>query len=229
MGSFRRSWELMKESFAILKSDKQLMLLPTVSGICCIFVSSLIMLSSGLSVFLIIRYTDWKSPHWLDSLLIWTAVFVLYLVNYIVIVFFYVALIAAASERLASRSATLRGGVAMAWRRRGKVVQWAVLAATVGVILQMIGSRLGVVARLVTKLLGAVWELASYFVAPVLIFEDLGPVDALKRSARIFREAWGEQIVSQFSMGAIFMLFGLAGFGVWFVVMTSTGTMGLYY
>jgi len=228
MGRFSRSWELIKQSFAILRSDKQLILLPLVSGISYLLVSGLMLLGGGASFLAVVYYMNLESLPRLNPLLIWTAVFVLYLANYFIIVFFNVALISAASERLAGRPATLRGGVAKAWERKGKILQWAVLAATVGVILRMIEKRLGIIGRLVTKLIGVAWTLASYFVAPILVFENLGPVDALKRSARIFRETWGEELVSQFSMGLIFMLLGLAGFGVWFVLMLTGGAMGLY-
>jgi len=228
MERIRRGWELTKQSFAIIRSDKQLLLLPMASAISCVLVSGLVLSIGGLSAFLVIFYTNWESSSWLNSVLTWGAIFVFYVVNYVVIVFFNVALISAASERLAGRPATLRGGIAKAWERKSKVVQWAFLAATVGVILRTIESRVGVVGRLITKLLGAAWVLASYFVVPILVFEDLGPVDALKRSARIFRETWGEELVSQFTMGLVFVLLGLAGFGVWFVVMVTGGAAALY-
>ncbi|MGA9729622.1 MAG: DUF6159 family protein, partial [Candidatus Acidiferrales bacterium] len=228
MGRIRLGLDLMKQSFAILKSDKQLMLLPFASVISCVLASGLVLGVGGLSAFLVVFHTNWESSSWLNSVLIWGAILVFYVVNYVVIVFFNVALISAVSERLAGRPATLRGGVARAWERKNKVVQWAFLAATVGVILRMLESRLGVIGRLITKVLGAAWALASYFVAPVLAFEDLGPVDALKRSARMFRETWGEELVSQFSMGFIFVLLGLAGFGMWFAVAIAGGKAEVY-
>ncbi|MGC1989134.1 MAG: DUF6159 family protein, partial [Candidatus Acidiferrales bacterium] len=175
MGRIRLGLDLMKQSFAILKSDKQLMLLPFASVISCVLASGLVLGVGGLSAFLVVFHTNWESSSWLNSVLIWGAILVFYVVNYVVIVFFNVALISAVSERLAGRPATLRGGVARAWERKNKVVQWAFLAATVGVILRMLESRLGVIGRLITKVLGAAWALASYFVAPVLAFEDLGP------------------------------------------------------
>src|SRR5580698_9162106 len=36
MGTIARSWELLKESFSILKSDKELMWLPVLSSIFCL-------------------------------------------------------------------------------------------------------------------------------------------------------------------------------------------------
>ena len=142
----------MKQSFAILKSDKQLMLLPLASVISCVLASGMVLGVGGLSAFLIVFHTNWESSSWLNSVLIWGAIFVFYVVNYVVIVFFNVALISAVSERLAPPR-DLRGGVARAWERKNKVVQWAFLAATVGVILRMLESRLGVIGRLITKVL----------------------------------------------------------------------------
>src|SRR5258707_5830668 len=42
MGKFSRSWELVKQSFAILRSDKQLMLFPVFSAIACLIVTAII-------------------------------------------------------------------------------------------------------------------------------------------------------------------------------------------
>lgn len=223
MGRFGRSWELVKQSFAILKSDKQLMLLPVASAISCLLVTGLLLSGGGGSFFLIIWFTRWESSERLNYLLLYTSIFVFYLVNYFVIVFFNAALVSAASERLAGRPATLRGGVAKAWERKGKIAQWALLAATFGVILKMVESRLGIVGRLVIRLIGAAWTLASYFVVPVLVFEDLGPVDALKRSARVFRGTWGEDVISGISVTLIFVLLVVAGVGGWFAMIAAAG------
>jgi Family of unknown function (DUF6159) len=228
MGRIGRGWELMKQSFAILKSDKQLMLLPVASAISCVLASGVVLGVGALSTFLVVYHTNWESPSWLNSVLIGGAIFVFYLVNYVVIVFFNLALISAASELFAGRPATLRGGIARAWERKREVVRWACLAATVGVILRIIESRVGVIGRLITRVLGAAWVLASYFVVPILIFEALGPVNALKRSARIFRETWGEELVGQITMGPVFVLLGLAGFGVGFLMMIAGGGTAIY-
>ncbi len=47
---------------------------------------------------------------------------------------------------------------------------------------------------------------------PVLAFENLGPLDALKRSAYLFRKNWGEKVVGGFSFGLIFFLLSLPDF-----------------
>src|SRR5260370_20279014 len=46
MGKFSRSWQLVKQSFAILRSDKQLMLFPVLSAVSC-FVGTAIIATGG--------------------------------------------------------------------------------------------------------------------------------------------------------------------------------------
>ena len=42
MSKFSRTWQLVKQSFVILRSDKQLMLFPILSAISCLFVTAMI-------------------------------------------------------------------------------------------------------------------------------------------------------------------------------------------
>ncbi len=55
-------------------------------------------------------------------------------------------------------------------------------------------ARCRVVAALVARLAGVAWALATFFVVPVLAFEGLGPEAALRRSAALVRERWGEGV-----------------------------------
>jgi TatD family hydrolase len=67
------------------------------------------------------------------------------------------------------------------------IFQWALLAATVGIILKMIEGRSSIIGKLVAGLIGLAWTLASFLVVPILAFEELGPFEALSRSAELFR------------------------------------------
>jgi hypothetical protein len=228
MGRISRSWELVKQSFAILKSDKQLALLPVISTFCCLLVTSMVAFWGWLSFAPGFQHAAATGARYRpDAPSLWITMFLFYLANYFVIVFFNVALISAASERLAGRPATLGGGLSVAWERKWQVLQWAFLAATVGMILKIIEERVGLLGRLIAKMIGVAWTLASYFVAPILAFEGLGPVDALQRSARLFRENWGEDVVGSFSIGLIFMFLAVAGIGLWIAVLFVGGVYGL--
>jgi len=194
MGKFSRSWELVKQSFTILRSDKQLMLFPVLSAVSCFVVTAAI--ATG-GAFLLLparaaaiaageRFNPNQSPMFLLGM------FTLYVVNYFVIVFFNVALVGVANSRLMGGTWTFKDGLELAWERKGTILQWALVAATVGVLLRTLEERLGLIGRLIMRIIGIAWTLACYFVVPVLAFEDLTPIDALKRSSKLFRDTWGE-------------------------------------
>lgn len=229
MGKFSRSWELVKQSFAILRSDKELVLFPVFSAVACLCVTALIIGGSILSILPSFRAAALAGERWQPSQapFIYVAIFLLYVANYFVIVFFNVALVGVANSRLSGGTWTFRDGIELAWTRKGTILQWALVAATVGMILRMIEERLGLIGRLVMKLIGIAWTLACYFVVPVLAFEDLTPIDAVKRSARLFRDTWGEKVAGGFSLGLVFLVLALPGFGLWIVAMIFGGTTGL--
>jgi len=212
MGKISNSWALVQQSFAILLKDEELILLPILSAISCILVSGSILTAGGLFAYPQIKAAAAAQLAWHPSHSMLAGFFFLfYLANYFVIIFFNTALVSAASVRLEGGNPTVRDGLRAAWQRLGVIFQWALVAATVGMILRMIEERSGFIGRIVASIVGMAWTLATYFVVPVLAFEDLGPVAAIERSAHLFRKNWGEEVVGTFSFGLIFFLLALPG------------------
>jgi hypothetical protein len=230
MGRFSRSWELVEESFKILWADKQLMFFPVLSGISCVIVT-LLLSASGLAIFLpAIRaagITAQNFPHTAKSPEFAATLFVFYLTNYFVIVFFNVALVGVANSRLTGGNWTLNQGLQLAWSRKWVILQWAFVAATVGMVLRMLSDRSSFIGRIVIGIIGIAWNIACYFVVPVLAFEDLSPGAALYRSAELFTETWGERVVGGFSLGLVFFLLMLPGFALWLAAIRLGGQSGL--
>ena len=230
MGKFSRSWALVKQSFAILRSDKQLMLFPILSAASCILVTAIIATGGTLAILPSIAAARAVGERWQPnhSPVFLLAIFLVYVANYFIIVFFNVALVGVANSRLMGGKWTFRDGIELAWARKGTILQWALVAATVGTILRNLEERLGLLGRIVMRLVGIAWALACYFVVPVLAFEDLTPVDAVKRSAQLFRDTWGEKVVGGFSFGLVFLLLLLPGFGIWIAAMFVGGVYGMF-
>jgi len=206
MGILSRSWDLFGQSFAVLKSDKQLMWLPVISAIFCLAATAIIVSSA-----ILVLGPAAAIPHDIGQQKLFYQqvtpfIFLFYLATYSIAIFFNVALVSIASNRLAGGDATLDYGLQVAWQRKWRILQWALLAATVGMLLRFLERRLSFLGRVVTGIIGLIWTLASFFVVPLLAAEDMGPGEALYRSAEIFRETWGEEVVGGFSFGLIFML-----------------------
>ena len=76
-------------------------------------------------------------------------------------------------------------------------------AATVGTILKAIQENAGWIGKLIAGALGLVWGITTFFVVPIIAYENMGPIQAFKRSASMMKEKWGESLASTFSMGLI--------------------------
>lgn len=209
MGTLSRSWDLLTQSFSVLKSDKELVWLPVLSGLCC--VAATIAIFGGGFLFALpagaLGHAAAQRGLFYQEMLPFA--FVFYVATYTIAIYFNVALVSIASDRLAGGQATLSDGLRVAWQRKWRILEWGVLAATVGMTLKGLERRAGFITRIVIGIIGFVWTLASFFVVPLLAAEDIGPIDALRRSAQIFRDTWGEEVVGGFSFGLIFFLLAI--------------------
>ncbi len=200
---FRRianSWELIKASVEVLRADKELIVFPIVSAIGVLLVTAtfaLPMLFAGLFDAIFAEGA---------TVLGFVVGFLFYLVQYFVIFFANSALVGAAMIRLRGGDPTVGDGFRIALGHSGSILGYALISATVGMILRWLSERAGLIGRIVISLIGMVWNVATYLVVPVLVMEDVGPVDAIKRSVELLKSTWGEQIVGNFGVGVVFGL-----------------------
>jgi hypothetical protein len=211
VGTLARSWDLLGQSFSVLKSDKQMMWLPVLSAIFCLMAAVTIF---GVGFLLLVPPGPLPQDPAAQKLLgrqMMPVLFVFYFVTYSLTIYFNVALVSIASDRLGGGLATLNDGLQIAWQRKWSILQWALLSATIGVLLQMLERRLGFLGRLIIRGTNLMWSLASFFVVPLLAAQDIGPVEAVYKSAHIFRETWGEEVAGGFSFQLITFLLSLIG------------------
>lgn len=207
--SLSNSWELAKASAAVLRSDKELIVFPIVSAVG----SVLVLATFAAPMFLASVFDQLIADGQVRPLGVLVA-FLFYLVQYTVIFFANTALVGAAMIRLQGGDPTIADGFRIASKRLGAILGYALISATVGVLLRAISERLGFVGRIVIGLIGFAWNLATYLVVPVLAAEDIGPLDAIKRSSSLLKRTWGEQVVGNASIGAVFGLFIVGAIGV---------------
>lgn len=122
------------------------------------------------------------------------------------------------ADRLEGGSATWRDGVAATVKRAPALIGWALLTATVGLVLRVVQERLGFIGRIVFGVIGIVWSVATAFAVPVIVLEDAGPIRSVRRSASLIRQRWGEQLTGDTAIGVALLvcaipLFIAAAFG----------------
>ena len=186
--SIGRSLALVKTSWDILMDDKKLLVFPLLSGI----VSLIVILTFALPLLLT---GSFMSKTGLGPVVFYGLLFVFYAVSYFVVIFFNTALITCVNAKLNGKEATINDGLSNAMRHFGSILAWALISATVGLILHLLEERAGFVGQIVASLIGGAWGLVTFFVVPVLILEDKGVVDSMKDSVALIKKTWGESIV----------------------------------
>ena len=136
--------------------------------------------------------------------------FLYYLVNFFIVIYFNSALIYCASKILHDEETSVGEGIEFANSRLGKIFGWAVVAATVGMLLKLL-QETGKIGKFVASLLGVAWSVLTFFAVPVLIFQDKSVFDTVKESGRLIKEKWGESLVANMSFGLFHLLGILAG------------------
>ena len=209
-----RGWYLTKVSLHILREEKQLLLLPVISGITL----GLVVLSFVVGIFGLVFWGNLLNiGGGAGSVLLIVLVFLFYIVTYFVAIYFNAALIHCATIKLQGGKPTLGEGFRQANQSLKLIFMWALTAATVGMIIQAIQQRAGIVGKIIGAIAGVAWSIAVYFAVPIIIYERLTPFKALKRSVEIMRKTWGEALAGTFGMGIIFVLLALIGIPLIFV------------
>jgi len=210
MGRIGRSFLLVGQSYRVLMQDKELMVLPLISGITIAIVGGAMIFGLGL------RDLD-RGP---KDAAQYGAFFVLYVACYAIGIFFQAAVIAGATERMRGGNPTVSSALSAAARRIGPILLWAVIASTVGMIIKAVQDRLGFVGRIIVGLIGAAWSLGTFFVVPVLVLEEQPVGASISRSVALFKKTWGETFVGGASLGvaavcAWVSLVALTGLAAW--------------
>lgn len=210
MDKLSYTFGMMRASWSVLRQDKELLFFPLVSALCCFLV--ILSFAIPLVVTGAARPPASGSPP-AQHVVYYGILFLFYFVNYFIIIFFNSAVVACAVFRMRGGDPTVKTGLNAAMTRLPQIAGWALLSATVGMLLRMLegNRRRNAIGRIIAGVLGMAWSVMTFLVIPVLVVEKKGPVDAVKESVRLLRKTWGEQLIGNFSFGLIFLFLSFVG------------------
>ena len=216
MNRIRRSIDLMKQSWGVLKQDRELIWLPVISAVVALIVAAVVLVPVMLT-------QDWdaisssaESAQQEIGGEVYVALAVLSLVLAFISIFFRAALVSGAHERMIGGDPTVRSAIAGALERLPKLFGWAVITTIVGSILRAIEERSGFLGKIVINLVGMAWAVTTFLVIPVIVIENSSSIASTKRSVQLFRHTWGENLSAQVG-------FGLLGFLAFLPILAVIG------
>jgi hypothetical protein len=227
--TIRRSYAIFVQSLGVLRQDKEILLFPILSGIFTL-VAMAGLIFGGVVTGFFQRLAESGDRSLEGNLLGYGALFVWYFVSWFIVLFFNVGVVACARIRLEGGDPTVADGFRAARENLKAIVVWALISATVGLILRMIAERSKLLGALIAKLLGAAWAIATYFVVPVMIFEKSGPRESMKSSTALISRTWGESLAAAAGVGITVMLLGVGGLAfpiLGFLISTTAALIGL--
>jgi len=197
---FARSWDLAGACWRLLMQDKTLLLFPLMS----LFALGVILVTFAVPLLPLFAYLFGAHAASAQSPIMYVLLFIFYWIQFSVVIFFNTALVEVALKRFDGETAGIADGMRRAWSRIGIIVTYALIAATVGIVLRYIAERVGILGRIIVGLIGFAWSIATALVVPVLAAEDVGPVEAIQRSVQLIKKAWGEDVIGSVGIGFIF-------------------------
>lgn len=220
MSRFQRTIALAKASWAVLKSDRSLALFPILSAIASI---ALIIVLAALGWFT--KGTGTTDAAGNTQYTANAATIVIGIGLYVGLAFiqtyFLAGLVGSANEVLEGRPTTVGQGMGIASSRVSRLLPWAIVSATVSWIMQSLEQRAGIVGRILIGFLGAAWSVLTFLTIPIILFENVGPITALKRSGTLTKSTWGENIFAQMGFGLLAIGPILVAFAIGFVGVAS--------
>jgi len=191
-------WRISISCMKVLRANKQLIVFPILSGIS-------LLLILGSFGFLAFAGSGWNvnNIEINNRGIYYLGLFLFYLLNYFIVVFFNMALTHCARLYFEGQEVSVSDGIQFSFSRIGVIFSWALFVATVGVLLRLMQDNLGWIGKIITGLIGIVWSITTFFVVPILAYEELGPIDAVKRSGSMIKEKWGEGLGAGFSFGLV--------------------------
>ena len=104
----------------------------------------------------------------------------------------------------------LSRALSMTFARWQKILAWVAFSATVGFLLRMLSSVVsGVLGRIMQEATFLAWAAATYYVVPIVAFEDLPVVDSLQRSSTLltkYPRVWIGSNAIQFVLSLAFVV-----------------------
>ena len=202
---FRRTWGLAKSPMTVIRLDRELLVLPVLNAVAAVvFGLVLWIVASGLGA----DFSDTSDSG--GGGMIALAVLGLLGMN-VINTFFKGALVAGAHERFTGGDPTIGSSISGAASRLHRLLPWALLATTVGIVMSIIERQGGQLGRIARGMFNMAWGVITFLILPVIMFDDLGPIAGLKRSGQLLRTSWGENLTAQ------------VGFGLFTVLMAAPG------
>jgi len=234
MNAFSRSWMITKLAFGVINKDRELIGMALLS-----FLFSTAFVVAMVFPTIISPITENGFSEEGFQTFEYLIIFLTYFGLAFIATFFNVCVVYTTKIRFEGGNATFAESIRFGFSRIGLIAQWSLISATVGLLLRILSDlaqqfgKVGqIVAQIIISMIGMAWSIATIFVVPVLVYENVGPIDAIKKSTTILKKTWGESLVRSIGLGLMqlltFVLIILLSVGLTYLLTISFDAVGFF-
>ena len=211
LSRWRASWLLVKESWRFLRADSELLLVPVIATIMMVLLFGILMVTLLVTGMIDALQND-------SALAVQGTIFIFgsYLITAFVVALSRAMVVHTVAKRAANADATLGQSFKVALRHAPTLFLWAVISATVGILLRTITERFDRLGRFITAFLGAAWGVLTYFVVPAIVLDNKPALKAVTYSGEVFKKMWGESLITNISLSLVFFVLHLVATIIFF-------------
>jgi hypothetical protein len=225
IGRIRASVLLLKETFRFLSADKEMLAIPIVALAVQLFflgVVTLILFSTGM-------LSGVEQNETMTNPAEFATVFLWYIVSAFMLAWTQAAIAHTVYVRAHGGNATLGEAMHVAFQNWSALLLWSVITSTVGILLRAIAERSQLLMRIVTAIIGTAWSVLTYFVVPSIVIGKRPAFAAIRDSGSVFKQTWGETLVTNVSFSLVFTLafiaYGIVLIGLGFLLGSNIGSL----
>lgn len=144
--------------------------------------------------------TMWK-------VLLFTIIFVLYLISNFITLFFNGAIITSVQRRIDWKDNQFIDGLKDSFQHIRRIITWSSITSTVGILLdfiQQIFWRNSIVINIIARLIWGLWDILTFFSFPLMVLKNMWVQDAIKESSNLFKKTWWERAIVYVWVWSIF-------------------------
>jgi hypothetical protein len=190
-GRLKTGWQLAMGSFRVIRGNPRLAIFPLIGGI------------AGMVYMALLFGGAFVTGMFQSDVTGFAVLFLFYLGSSFIAAFFNAALVWSVGKAFVGEDVSVKAGLAAAWKQRKPLFAWAVISAVVGIVLRAIESQDNIVARILAMFVSVAWGILTYFIIPVIVFEDVGVREMFERSGKTFKDTWGETVGAGFGVGIV--------------------------
>ena len=204
MNRIKRGFRITKLGIHVVKADPELMVYLLFSVIMSVLSFGVVLTFTGGLGFVIGNDEGFEGG-------VAVGTFISYFIVSIITVFWNAAIIASAYERMTTgRNPSFSYGIKQAMKCFPQILIWGLISGTVGVIIGFFEAMaesdnivVAIIGHIISFMISFAWWMTTFFVVPMIVLENSGVFESMKKGPKLFEETWGENIVASVGTGII--------------------------